>query len=78
MRMAGSIARFEAYNETDDIEEYFEWVELFFRVHQIPSGKESSTFLSDISPKTYTVLKSLSAPTLSAECNFKKLKERKC
>ena len=73
--MAKSIARFEAYNEADDIEEYFERVELFFEVHQIPSGKKVAHLLSDIGPKMYTVLKSLSAPTLPVECNSKKLKE---
>ena len=37
--MATSIARFEAYNEGDDIEEHFEWVELFFEVHKIATAK---------------------------------------
>ena len=42
--MAESVARFEAYNKADDIEEYFEQVELFFEVHQIPSGKKVAHF----------------------------------
>ena len=75
MRRSESIARFEPYNEADDIEEYFEWLELFFEVHKITAGKKVAHLLSDIGPKTYTVLKSLTTPTLPAECEFKRLKE---
>ena len=73
--MAESIARFEPYNEGDDIEEYFERIELFFKVHKIASGKKVAHFLSNIGPKTYTVLKSLTTPTLPAECELRRLKE---
>ena len=73
--MAKSIARFEAYNENDDIEEYFERMELFFDVHKIESGKRVAHLLSDIGPKMYTALKSLTAPTLPQQCDFKRLKE---
>ena len=75
MRRSESIARFEPYNEADDIEEYFEWLELFFEVHKITAGKKVAHLLSDIGPKTYTVLKSLTTPALPAECEFKRLKE---
>ena len=74
-RMSESIARFKSYNEGDNIEKYFEQVELFFKVCKISAGKEVAHLLSDISPKTYTVLKSLTTPTLPAECEFKRLKE---
>ena len=73
--MAESIAWFEPYNEGDDIEEYFERIELFFEVHKIASGKKVAHFLSNIGPKTYTVLKSLTTPTLPAECELRRLKE---
>ena len=43
-RMAESIARFEPYNEGDDIEEYFERIELFFEIHKIASGKKLPIF----------------------------------
>ena len=75
MRMKESIARFEPYNEGDDIEEYFKWVEFFFEVHKISAVQKVAHLLSDISPKTYTVLKSLTTPTLPAKCKFKRLKE---
>ena len=74
-RMTEPIARFEPYNEGDDIEEYFERVELFFEVHKIASGKKVAHLISDIGPKTYTVLKSLTAPTLPAECELRRIKE---
>ena len=74
-RMAEPIARFEAYNETDDIEEYFERVELFFEVHKVATAKKVAHLLSDIGPKTYTVLKSLTAPTLPAQCEYARIKE---
>ena len=73
--MAESIARFEPYNEGDDIEEYFERIELFFEVHKIASRKIVAHFLSNIGPKTYTMLKSLTTPTLPAECELRRLKE---
>ena len=49
-------------------------MELFFEVHKISLGKKVAHLLSDIGPKTYTVLKSLKMPTLPAECEFKRLK----
>ena len=73
-RMTEPIARFEPYNE-DDIEEYFEHVELFLEVHKITSEKKVAHLISDIGPKTYTVLKSLTAPTLQAECELRRIKE---
>ena len=73
--MAESIACFEPYNEGDDIEQYFEWVKLFFEMHKFSAEKKVAHLLSDIDPKTYTVLKSLTMPTLPAECEFKRLKE---
>lgn len=38
--MAESFVRFAQYNESDDIEEYFERLELFFQVHGIGAGKK--------------------------------------
>ena len=73
--MAESIAQFEPYNENDDIEEYFERAELFFEVHKVATAKKAAHLLSDIGSKTYTVLKSLTAPTLPAECDYKRIKE---
>ena len=74
-RMSESIACFEPYNEGDDTEEYFEWVELFFEVYKISAGKKAAHLLSDISQKTHTDLKSLTMPTLIAESEFKRLTE---
>ena len=73
--MTEPIARFKPYNEGDDIEEYFDHMELFFEVHKIASEKKVVHLISDIGPKTYTVLKSLTAPTLPAECELRKIKE---
>ena len=74
-RMIELIACFEPYNEGDDVEGYFERVELFFEVHKIASGKKVAHLISDSGPKTYTVLKSLTAPTLPAECELRRIKE---
>ena len=73
--MAESIARFEPYTEGDDNEEYFERIELFFEVHKIALGKKVAHFLSNIGPKTYTLLESLTTPTFPAECELRRLKE---
>ena len=51
-RMTEPIARFVPYNEGDDIEEYFERVELFFEVYKIASEKKVAHLISDIGPKT--------------------------
>jgi len=39
-RMADPVAHFEAYIEQDNIEEYFERLELFFEIHRIMTGKK--------------------------------------
>ena len=73
--MAEPFVRFEQYNELDDIEEYFERLELFFQVHGVANEKKVPRLLSDIGPKTYATLKNLTAPTLPAECELGALKE---
>ena len=50
-------------------------MELFFEVHKIASEKKMAHLISDIGPKTYAVLKSLTAPTLPAECETEKDKK---
>ena len=50
-------------------------MELFFEVHKITSGKKVAHLISDIGPKTNTVLKILTAPTLPAECKLRRIKE---
>jgi len=74
--MADSVAHFEAYNEQDDIEEYFERLELFFEVHRIATGKKVAHLLSDIGAKTYAVLKNLTAPSVPADCTLNTLKQK--
>ena len=75
--MSEYIAHFKPYNEgeSDDTEEYFKQVELFFEMHKISAGKKIVYLLSDIGPKMYTVLKRLTIPTSPAECEFKRLNE---
>ena len=51
--MAEPFVRFEQYNELDDIEGYFERLELFFLVHGVANEKKVPRLLSDIGPKTY-------------------------
>ena len=71
--MTELIAHFEPYSEGDDIEGYFERMELFFEVHKIASEKKVAHLISDIVPNTYAVLKSLTAPTLPAECELRRI-----
>ena len=73
--MTEPFIRFEQYHESDDIEEYFERLELFFQAHGVAAEKKVPHILSDMGPKTYAILKNLTAPILPADCEFKALKE---
>ena len=44
-------------------------------MHKIASEKKVVHLISDTGPKIYTVLKSLMAPTLPAECELRMIKE---
>ena len=74
-KMTEPFVHFEQYNKSDNIEEYFERLELFFQVHGVEGDKKVLRLLSDIGPKTYATLKNLTAPRLPAECDLKTLKE---
>ena len=56
--MKMSEVKFEPYNENDDIEEYCEWLELFFIGIGVVDGKKLANLLSGLGAKT---------------CNFKEL-----
>jgi len=73
--MTEPFIRFEQCHESDDIEEYFERLKLFFQAHGIAAEKKVPCLLSDMGPKTYATLKNLTAPILPTDCEFKMLKE---
>ena len=47
----------------------------YFQAHGVEAEKKIPRLLSDVGPKTYAVLKNLTAPRLPAECDLKTLKE---
>ena len=48
MRMAQVIVKFDPYNETDDIEDYLERLELFLTVNNVEDEKKVASLLSGI------------------------------
>ena len=75
MKMTEPVVRFEQYHESEDIEEYFERLELFFQAHGVERDTKVPRLSSDIKLKMYATLKNLTAPVLPAECDLKTLKE---
>ena len=46
--MAQLTVKFDPYNETDDIEDYLEWLELFLTVNNVKDEKKIAHLLSRI------------------------------
>ena len=70
-RLTEPLTCFEQFHKSDDIEEYFEWLELFLKVQRVDAKKKVPCLLSDIGPKAYAVLKNLVAPRVPAECDLR-------
>ena len=58
-RMAQIPVKFEPYKEHDDIEDYFERLELFLVVNKVADDQKVPHLLSGLGAKTYAVLKNL-------------------
>ena len=54
--MAVSVIKFEPYEENEDIEQYFERLEMFFTANSVSDEKKVSHVLSGIGAKTYAVV----------------------
>ena len=62
-RMAVTAIKFEPYNEAEDIEQYFERLEMFLLANDVRDNKKVGHVLSGIRAKAYAVLRNLLAPT---------------
>lgn len=72
--MAQVTVKFDSYNETDDIEDYLEWLE-FLTVNNVEDGKKVAHLLSGLGAKAYAVVKNLVAPQMPKECSLDRIKE---
>ena len=70
--MAQVTVKFDSYNESDDIEDYLERLELFLTANIVEDEKRVGHL---IWAKAYAVVKNLTAPRIPKECNWDRLKE---
>ena len=75
MRMAQSAVKFEPYKESDDIQDYFERLEMFFPVTGVKEEKQVAHSLTGLGAQTYATLKNLVAPKVPKDCRTDKIKE---
>ena len=73
--MAQSAVNFEPYKESDDIEDYFERLELFFAMTGVKDEKQVAHLLTGLDAQTYATLKNLVAPKAPKDCEMDKIKE---
>ena len=73
--MAQIPVKFEPYDELDDIEDYFKWLELFLTVNGVADNKKVAHLLSGLGAKTYAVLNNLTAPEAPSDCTMAQIKE---
>ena len=73
MAQYGRLKEFDA--DSEPITAYLERVELFFEANDVGDGKRVPILLSNIGPKTYGLLRSLTAPKAPKEKSFKELSE---
>ena len=71
MAQYGRLKEFDA--DSEPITAYLERVELFFEANDVGDGKRVPILLSNIGPKTYGLLRSLTAPKAPKEKSFKEL-----
>ena len=74
-RMAQVTVKFDPYNETDNIEDYLEQLELFLTVNNVEDEKKVAHLLSGIGARAYAVIKNLVAPQIPKECSLDRIKE---
>ena len=76
MRMVLPPIRFEHHVETEDIEEYFERLEMFLEVNGMKDDQKVACVLSDIDARTYAVLKNLLAPNQPKDSSLDTIKTK--
>ena len=73
--MAQSAVKFEPYKESDDIEDYFERLEMFFAMTGVKEEKQVAHLLTGLGAQTYATLKNLVVPKAPKDCTMEKIKE---
>ena len=74
MAVAPTIGNIQEYRAEDELfSSYLERVQLFFMANDVADGKKVAVFLSVIGSKTYSLLRSLVAPTLPQDKTFDQL-----
>ena len=73
--MAQSVGKFKSYKESDDIEDYFERLEMFFAVTGGKEEKQVAHLLTGLGAQTYTTLKNLVAPKIPKDCTMARIKK---
>ena len=68
--MAPALVKFKPYNDSDNIEDYFEWLQLFFTMNDVEENKQLAHLLIGLGAKTYAILKNLTAPMVSSDCSL--------
>ena len=73
--MAQSVVKFEPYKESDDIEDYFEQLEMFFAMTGVKEDKQVAHLLTGLGAQTYATLKNLVTPKAPKDCEMERIKE---
>lgn len=73
--MANPTNRFDPFDEMEDIEEYFERLEMFLTAQGVPRDKKVAHVISDIGSKAYAVLKNLLAPVAPKDSTLPNIKK---
>ena len=74
--MAVSVLKFEPYNEEEDVEQYFERLELFLTANGVEEDKVVGHVLSGIGARAYSVLRNLLAPTEPKNSDLATIKQK--
>lgn len=67
--------RFDPFDEMEDIEEYFERLEMFLTVQGVPRDKKVAHIISDIGSKVCAVLKNLLMPVAPKDSTLLKIRK---
>ena len=74
--MAVTTIRFEPYNEVEDIEQYFERLEMFLVANGVREDNRVGHVLSGIGAKAYAVLRNLLAPAEPKDKELATIKQK--
>ena len=72
--MAVTVIKFEPYNEEEDVEQYFERLEMFLLANGVKDDKKVGHVLSGIGAKAYAILRNLLAPAEPKDSDFATIK----